>query len=159
MGFEQLQDSITGQLGPFPGHSPSNKLRSCFWTGVLNWLVWFFFSITLNSISCISTCVHCLLSFCWAPLRGRLYLLLVLIIPHPPTLSPFSEAQAVTTRSVSLVPQSLNSLSSLVGSPSTAVCLLIVQSTGQAAVPDTICPQEGVSLLVTPSSHIPGCCW
>ncbi|XP_041280140.1 uncharacterized protein LOC121346419 isoform X2 [Onychostruthus taczanowskii] len=70
----------------------------------------------LNGISCISTCVHCLLPFCWAPLRGRLYLLLVLIrLPHPK--SPFSEAQAVTTRSVSLVPQSLNSLNSLVGSP------------------------------------------
>ncbi|XP_064283435.1 uncharacterized protein LOC135304687 isoform X2 [Passer domesticus] len=70
----------------------------------------------LNGISCIPTCVHCLLPFCWAPLRGRLYLCLVLVrSPHPK--SPFSDTQAVTTRSVSLVPQRLNSLISLVGSP------------------------------------------
>lgn len=36
VSFEQLQDNLPGQLGPFPCHSPSNKLRGCFWTEVLD---------------------------------------------------------------------------------------------------------------------------
>lgn len=55
VGFEQLQDKLPGQPDPFPSHSPTNKLRACFWTGVLDLG---FFSIMLNGIFYISTCTR-----------------------------------------------------------------------------------------------------
>lgn len=41
MGFEQLQDNIPGQLGPFPGHYPSNKLKGL----LLDWGFGIFFPL------------------------------------------------------------------------------------------------------------------
>lgn len=153
MGFEQLQDNIPGQLGPFPGHYPSNKLRGCFWTGVLNL---FFFPIMLNGISCISTCVHCLLYFSWAPLT----LSSSCVDKTPHSQSPLSEAQAVTTHSVSLVAQSLNSLNSLVGSP----CHSCVVFHGGEHRPGHsarchLSPEESQLAGDAPPHTSQGCCW
>lgn len=75
VGFEQLQDNLPGQLGPFPDDFLNNKLRaSFFWTGVLH--LGFFPPAKMGFPVFQPVPAAC----CpWPPLRGRLCLLLVLM--------------------------------------------------------------------------------
>lgn len=104
----------------------------------------------LHEISCISTCACCLLSFHQAPLKGRLYPLFSMFIRPPQPKSPFSEAQLSPLAQFPSYHRASTASTPWWVLPAMAVCFLIVEGTGQGTAPGAVCPQKGVSLLVTP---------